>query len=96
MTPGLWIFTLGWITLWLRSSTNQWGTLPQCESLSSLACEAEPLTKNHRYSVYRRVVDYYSDDMDAFDMRKSLRRDVDNKHVRENGEDFKVSPNDVW
>jgi len=41
-------------------------------------------------------VAYYNDDADAFDMRKSLRRDKDGKHVRENGETFEVSPQDVW
>lgn len=48
------------------------------------------------YSIYRRVVGYYHDDTDAFDMRKSLRRDKGGKHVREKGETFKVSPEDVW
>jgi len=41
-------------------------------------------------------VAYYNDDTDAFDMRKSLRRDKDGKHVREKGETFEVSPQDVW
>lgn len=56
-----------------------------------------------RYSVYRRVVGYYSDDPlghsgdseDAFDMRKPLRRDKNREHVRENGENFLVNPEDV-
>lgn len=56
-----------------------------------------------RYSVYRRVVNYYSDDPtgasakgeDAFDMRKPLSRDKNREHVRENGENFLVSPEDV-
>lgn len=68
------------------------------------------------YSVYRRVVDYYSDDLngttdatedkegkdggrggeDAFDMRKPLDRDKERKHVRENGAEFRVSPDDVY
>jgi N-terminal acetyltransferase B complex catalytic subunit len=55
------------------------------------------------YSVFRRVVGYYSDDIkggaegeDAFDMRKPLARDKAKKHIRENGEDFRVSPEDVW
>lgn len=79
------------------------------------------------YSVYRRVVMYYSDDPnaedgeeveggegkengsdggggggggrggeDAFDMRKPLDRDKERKHVRENGEEFRVSPEDVY
>lgn len=54
--------------------------------------------------MFRRVVNYYSDDPtglsgegeDAFDMRKPLSRDKDLKHVRENGEDFLVSPEDVY
>lgn len=57
------------------------------------------------YSVFRRVVEYYSDDPtgrnggkgeDAFDMRKSLDRDKDKKHVRENGEEHRVTPDDVF
>jgi N-terminal acetyltransferase B complex catalytic subunit len=72
------------------------------------------------YSVYRRVVGYYSDDLagegeeggveggegesgggggggeDAFDMRKPLTRDREREHVRENGEEFRVSPEDVY
>jgi N-terminal acetyltransferase B complex catalytic subunit len=49
------------------------------------------------------VVNYYSDDIkggaqgeDAFDMRKPLARDKTKKHIRENGENFRVSPDDVW
>jgi N-terminal acetyltransferase B complex catalytic subunit len=49
-----------------------------------------------RYSVYRRVVNYYNDGEDAFDMRKPLSRDKDRKHVRENGEEFRVTGDDVW
>ena len=56
------------------------------------------------YSTFRTVVKYYSDDPtgvskdgeDALDMRKSLDRDKDGKHVRENGETFKVDPDDVF
>jgi len=57
------------------------------------------------YSVYRRVVEYYSDDPtgknkggseDAFDMRKPLDRDKGRKHVRENGEECRVSADDVF
>jgi N-terminal acetyltransferase B complex catalytic subunit len=65
---------------------------------------AQRLYKGMGYSVYRRVLDYYSDDLadkskdgeDAFDMRKPLRRDGERKHVREKGEDFEVLPEDVW
>ncbi len=61
--------------------------------------------KKMGYSVYRRVVDYYSDDPtgknkggseDAFDMRKQLDRDKHRKHVRENGEECRVSADDVF
>ena len=57
--------------------------------------------KRMGYSVYRRVVNYYSSDSggeseDAFDMRKSLNRDKDRQHIRENGEDCKVLPKDVF
>ncbi|MCJ1477510.1 hypothetical protein MMC13_006182 [Lambiella insularis] len=55
------------------------------------------------YSVFRRVVDYYSDDPtgkysseDAFDMRKPLRRDKKRKHIRENGEDVRINPEDIY
>jgi N-terminal acetyltransferase B complex catalytic subunit len=61
--------------------------------------------KKMGYSVFRRVVEYYSDDPtgrnggkgeDAFDMRKSLSRDKDRKHVRENGEEHRVTAEDVF
>ena len=65
---------------------------------------AQALYTGMGYSVYRRVLEYYSDDPtdaskdgeDAFDMRKPLRRDVGRKHVREGGERFHVDPSDVW
>ncbi|KKZ60196.1 peptide alpha-N-acetyltransferase [[Emmonsia] crescens] len=60
--------------------------------------------KGMGYSVFRRVVNYYSDDPtgmsdegeDAFDMRKPLSRDKELKHTRENGENFLVNPEDVY
>jgi len=54
------------------------------------------------YSVYRRVVDYYSgsrpgeDDEDAFDLRKPMTRDKKRESIRENGRDFKVYPDQVY
>ena len=55
------------------------------------------------YSVFRRVVDYYSDDVggsmkgeDAFDMRIPLARDKEKKHVRSNGRDMRVTAEDVF
>jgi N-terminal acetyltransferase B complex catalytic subunit len=57
---------------------------------------AQELYKKLGYSVYRRVVGYYSDDADAFDMRKPLSRDVKRQTVREGGEDIRVEPSDVW
>ena len=48
------------------------------------------------YSVWRRVVGYYQDDEDAFDMRKPLSRDVEGKTVREGGEEERVEPSEVW
>ncbi|KAI9675120.1 MAG: hypothetical protein M1817_001528 [Caeruleum heppii] len=56
------------------------------------------------YTVFRRVVGYYSDDPtgqsegeDAFDMRKPLSRDKNLKHARlKGGEDVEVWPQDVW
>jgi N-terminal acetyltransferase B complex catalytic subunit len=50
----------------------------------------------YRYSVYRRILDYYADGADAFDMRKPLRRDKQRKTVRPNGENIKVDPSEVW
>ena len=67
-----------------------------------LKSHADPLLPPKRYTVYRRVVGYYSDNPtggsggeDAFDMRKSLNRDVEKKYVRENGENFLVKPEDL-
>lgn len=65
---------------------------------------AQQLYRGIGYSVYRKVVDYYSDDPtdasksgeDAYDMRKPLARDVKREHVREKGEEFEVQPEDVW
>ncbi|KAF2399494.1 acyl-CoA N-acyltransferase [Trichodelitschia bisporula] len=57
---------------------------------------AQELYRKLGYSVYRRVVGYYSDDGDAFDMRKSLKRDVGGLHVREGGEAVRVEPSEVW
>jgi N-terminal acetyltransferase B complex catalytic subunit len=54
------------------------------------------LYKKMGYSVYRRVVAYYADDEDAFDMRKPLSRDKDKDTVRENGEEERVDPSEVW
>ncbi len=48
------------------------------------------------YSVYRRIIDYYADGADAFDMRKPLSRDKQRKTVRPNGENIKVDPAEVW
>ncbi|KAL2007881.1 hypothetical protein VTN00DRAFT_7863 [Thermoascus crustaceus] len=60
--------------------------------------------KGMGYSVFRRVVNYYSDDPtglsdageDAFDMRKPCSRDKNLQHIRERGEEFLVSPEDVY
>ncbi|WVR09510.1 hypothetical protein IAU60_006578 [Kwoniella sp. DSM 27419] len=57
------------------------------------------------YSVYRRVVDYYQgmegvgssrDELDGFDMRKSMPKDTTHRYVRSNGRDILVSPDQVW
>ncbi|WWC90595.1 uncharacterized protein L201_005531 [Kwoniella dendrophila CBS 6074] len=57
------------------------------------------------YSVYRRVVDYYNgmegigstrDELDGFDMRKSMPKDTTKRYVRSNGKDILVSPDQVW
>ena len=57
------------------------------------------------YSTFRVVVEYYADNLQdpnsgvgesAFDMRKPLDRDKEKKHVREDGKNFKVFPEDVF
>ncbi|KAI4119517.1 MAG: hypothetical protein LQ345_000579 [Seirophora villosa] len=59
--------------------------------------------KKMGYTVYRRVVGYYSDDPtgkgtseDAFDMRKSLPRDKHKRYMREDGENHRISPEDLY
>lgn len=60
--------------------------------------------KSMGYSVYRVVKDYYGDNTedptldseDAYDMRKSCKRDVKGEHVREDGMQHEVNPEDVW
>lgn len=54
------------------------------------------------YSIFRRVINYYSDDPtgrkegeDAFDMRKPLSRDKKRQHIRGDGENHKVYPEDL-
>lgn len=61
------------------------------------------LYKGLGYSVFRRVVDYYSDNPtgqkageDAFDMRKPLIRDKKKQHIRKMGENFRVLPEDIY
>lgn len=56
------------------------------------------------YSVFRVVKDYYGDNVndptadgeDAYDMRKSMKRDAKGQHVRENGRVHFVNPEDVF
>lgn len=56
------------------------------------------------YSVFRVVKDYYGDHAtdpskdseDAFDMRKAMIRDTKHQHVRSDGEEHLVYPEDVW
>lgn len=60
--------------------------------------------KSMGYSVYRVVKDYYGDNTedptldseDAYDMRKSSKRDAKGEHVREDGMQHEVNPEDVW
>lgn len=60
--------------------------------------------RRNGYSVFRVVRDYYGDNVsdptalgeDAYDMRKSMKRDPKGEHVRENGETFFVDPEDVF
>jgi len=57
---------------------------------------AKELYRKMGYSVFRKVRNYYNDGEDALDMRKPLGRDVERLHVREDGEKYEVSPEDVW
>jgi N-terminal acetyltransferase B complex catalytic subunit len=60
--------------------------------------------KNLGYSVFRVVKGYYGDHAtdstkgseDAFDMRKPMKRDKDHEHIRGDGENHEVDPEDVW
>jgi N-terminal acetyltransferase B complex catalytic subunit len=56
---------------------------------------AQALYRKMGYSVFRRVVGYYDDNSDAFDMRKPLSRDKERLHVREGGEEMRISPSEV-
>lgn len=67
---------------------------------------ARTLYEKLGYSVYRRVVGYYgrelpedrnkiNDEIDAFDMRKALPRDVKRETIRENGDKVYVLPQEV-
>ncbi len=57
---------------------------------------AKDLYRKMGYSVYRTVKEYYNDGEDALDMRKPLSRDVKGETVREEGEKFEVTAEDVW
>jgi len=50
--------------------------------------------KKFGYSIYRQVLNYYSGEEDAYDMRKALSRDVHKKSVIPH-EPFKVPPDDL-
>jgi N-terminal acetyltransferase B complex catalytic subunit len=60
--------------------------------------------RNLGYSVFRVVKDYYGDHAtdpskgseDAFDMRKPMKRDTKLQHIRDDGENHVVNPEDVW
>jgi len=45
------------------------------------------------YVIYRTVVGYYSEDEDAYDMRKPLARDKEQKSIRNAG--FRVTPEEL-
>jgi N-terminal acetyltransferase B complex catalytic subunit len=57
---------------------------------------AKELYRKMGYSVYRRVLDYYNDGEDAFDMRKPCSRDKEQGTIREDGENVNVTAEDVW
>ena len=56
------------------------------------------------YSVYRVVKNYYGENLDdptaegedAYDMRKPMKRDKDLKHIRSDGRNHFVNPEDVF
>ncbi|KAI1262143.1 N-acetyltransferase 5 [Xylariaceae sp. FL1019] len=56
------------------------------------------------YSVYRVVKNYYGDNVDdpsadgedAYDMRKAMPRDKNREHIREDGKDHEIQPEDVF
>ncbi|KAI0200994.1 N-acetyltransferase 5 [Astrocystis sublimbata] len=62
------------------------------------------LYENMGYKVYRVVKDYYGDNPndpkahgeDAYDMRKPCKRDATLKHIRDNGRNHVVQPEDVF
>lgn len=67
------------------------------------SANTDAITCRCSYSVYRRVVGYYSDNPtgkgdseDAFDMRKSLSRDRHQRYVREDGENHRIFPEDIY
>ena len=65
----------------------------------NMGCGAPPtlnITDYDSYSIYRRVVEYYNDGCDGFDMRKAMSRDKASKHIRADGANFRVSQDDVW
>lgn len=49
-----------------------------CSQVTSLLCWA---ARQFGYTVYRRVLGYYSGEEDAFDMRKAMSRDVSRRSV---------------
>lgn len=57
---------------------------------------AQELYRKMGYSVYRKIVGYYNDEADAFDMRKPLKRDKEKGTVRQDGENVLVDPSEVW
>lgn len=70
------------------------------QSLDSSLSNEEP---GNRYSIFRRVINYYNDDPtgrkggeDAFDMRKPLSRDKKLQHIRPDGENHRVNPEDLY
>lgn len=60
--------------------------------------------ENMGYSVYRVVKDYYGDNVndptasgeDAYDMRKPTKRDKSLKHIRDDGRNHEVQPENVF
>ncbi|RXK42425.1 hypothetical protein M231_00415 [Tremella mesenterica] len=85
----------------MRDAVNAWfvDLFVRCNNV-----RAVEMYERLGYSVFRRVQNYYQsieevsspDELDGFDMRKSMPRDTTSRYVRSNGRDILVGPDQVW